>query len=408
MFRKNIGQTLRGFLPLLLVLTSLNPSAVIAGDGRVVIGVMSDQSGPFSDVNGKGSILAAQLAIDEAGGKALGKPIELLTADPQNKTDVGLSIAREWLEAKNVDVIADLPSSGLALAVQDIMKSGDKGILLLAGPNAPAITGASCSKYGFQWATDSYAIANVAARGMMAEGAGTWFFIQVDWASGVGAADSLRAVIESSGGKVLGAAKHPAGATDFSSFLLQAQSSGASTIALINTSADFLNAVRQAHEFGIVRKGQRLYAGLTFYVTDAHTLGLDVAQGLGGVSGFEWNQNPEAEAWSKKFFDKMGKMPTAIQIGQYSQVKHYLKAVEAAGTDDREAVAAKMREIPVNDAFVKNGSIRPSGRMIHDVMLIQAKSPAESKGEWDVFKVIRTLPGDEAFQKAELSGCALK
>lgn len=383
------------------------PGTAAAGNGAVKIGVITDQSGPFADIVGKGTILAAQMAIDEAGGMALGKPIELVTADPQNKTEVGLSLAQEWVNTQDVDLLADLPSSSVALAVQDVLRNGQNGILMLAAPNAAAITGASCSPYGFMWATDSYASANVAARGVIAEGGDTWFFIQVDWAAGDSAAESLKGVIESAGGQVVGHVKHSVGATDLSSFILQAQGSGAKTIALINSGNDFLNSVRQAREFGVVQGGQRLHAALTLYVTDPHALGLDVAQGLTGVSGFEWNQSAEAEAWSRKFFEKHGKMPTAAQIGQYSQVRHYLKAVEAAGTDDRDAVAAKIRELPVDDVFVKNGSVRKDGRMMHDIKLIQVKTPEESTDPWDVFKVVRTLPGEEAFRPLEAGGCPL-
>ena len=378
-----------------------------AGSDGIKIGVMSDQAGPFSDINGTGVILAARMAIEEVNGEVLGKKITLLTADPQNKTDVGMGIAKQWLDRENLDFFADLPSSSLALGLQEVLKTSGKGLMGLAGPNAAAITGPSCTKYGFMWATDSYASAHAMGGGMVKEGADSWYFIQVEWAAGESAANDLQAVIEGAGGKVVGRIKHATGTTDFSSFLLQAQASKAKAIALINSGTDFMNSVRQAKEFGIVAGGQKLLAGLTLYVTDGVALGLPTAQGLTGVSGFEWNQSPETEAWARRFFARQGKMPNAVQIGQYSQVKHYLKALAAAGTDDRDAVAAKMRALKVNDAFVRDGWVRADGRMMHDIMLIQVKSPAESKETWDVFKVLRTIKAEDAFRPLDKGGCPI-
>jgi len=379
----------------------------MADENGLKIGILLDASGPFSDVGGKGAVQALQTAVDEAGGKALGKTIQVISADAQNKTDLGLSIAKDWLRNQGVDALADLDTSSIGLAVTGDLKNQSRGILLYTIVNAEALIGASCTPWGFMWQTDSYAWAKGLATDIASGANNTWFFIQVDFASGVSASANLKALIEAAGGKVLGQVKHPADATDFSSYLLQAQSSGAKNIALINSGAQFINSVRQANEFGIVKGGQTLVAGLTLYTSDAHTMGLEVAQGLTGVSAYEWNQSPETEAWSKKFFDKMGKMPTSAQIGVYSATKHYIKAVEAAGTTNRDAVAAKMRELPVNDAFVKNGSIRKDGRMVHDLQIIQVKTPAESKGEWDLFKTVKVIPADKAFRPLEESACPL-
>ncbi|MGU3496139.1 ABC transporter substrate-binding protein [Xanthobacteraceae bacterium A53D] len=360
----------------------------------IKIGILTDISGLQSDNTGQGSVNAAQVAADEVG-TVLGRPVVVVAADHQNKPDVAAAIANKWLDQDGVNVIADLPTSSVALAVQDIVRRKG-GINIVSGAASTELIRKSCSPYGFLWTYSTYSQANGVGDALTSQGGDSWYFIQADYAFGEAMAKDLRAAVEARGGKVLGIAKHPQSTADFSSYLLRAQSSGAKVVALLNAGQDTITAVKQAGEFGITEGGQRI-ATLIFLIPDANALGLPAAKGLTVMNGFYWQQSPEAETWSRAFHARFGRMPTSTQIGIYSAIKHYLKAVEAAGTDDRDAVTKKMRELPVEDAFVSGGKVRPDGLMEHEMLLEEVKSPEESKEQWDVFKIIKRIPGDQAF-----------
>ena len=376
-------------------------------DNVVKIGVLNDQSGPYADLGGKGSITAAQMAVDDFGGTVLGKKIEIVSADHQNKPDIALNIANQWMDTQGVDVIADVPTSSVALAIQDATKNKNR-IFLISGAAASDLTGAKCSPTGFHWAYDTYSLAKGTGGTLVKEGGDSWFFITADYAFGHALERDTSEAVKAAGGKIAGAVRHPfPGTTDFSSFLLQAQGSGAKVVGFANAGADTINSIKQAGEFGLVAGGQKL-AGLLVFLSDVHSLGLKTAQGLVITTGWYWDQDDASRAWGKKFAEKNdGKMPTMVQAGVYSSVAHYLKAVAAAKADEAKAVAAKMREAPVNDFFAKNGKVREDGRMVHDMLLVQVKKPEESKGPYDYYKILRTIPGDEAFRPLKDGGCPL-
>jgi branched-chain amino acid transport system substrate-binding protein len=392
----------------------LAAAAVIAGstgalaqisDGVVKIGVLSDMSSVYSDSTGTGSLIAAQMAAADFNGQVKGKPIEVIGADHQNKPDIGSSVAREWYDTGKVDVIADVPTSSVALAVQRITKDKDR-VFLMSGTAASDLTGPACSPNGIHWTYDTYALSKVAGKAMVARGEDTWFFITVDYVFGHALERDTANVVKAAGGQVLGAVRTPLNTQDFSSFLLQAQASKAKVIGLANTGSDMQNAIKQAAEFGLQRGGQKL-AALLFDVTDANSLGLETAQGMIVAAGFYWDLDGETRAFSNRFMQKTKRMPTMFQAGVYSAVTHYLKAIDAIGTDDAKAVIAKMKATPVNDFFAKNGRIREDGRMVHDMYLMQLKSPSESNGPWDFYKLLATVPGDQAFRPLQEGGCPL-
>jgi branched-chain amino acid transport system substrate-binding protein len=359
----------------------------------------------YADITGKGSADAGQMAIDDFGGKVLGKPVELVYADHQNKADIAASKAREWFDNEKVDAILDVAASATALAALEVAKSKNK-IIVFNGPAAIRLTNEACSPLSVHWVYDTYSLAHGTGYAMVKQGYDTWFFITADYAFGQDLERDTSAVVTANGGKVLGGVRAPINTPDFSSFLLQAQSSKAKVIALANAGADTTNAIKQASEFGIVKGGQKL-AGMLVFITDVNALGLEKAQGMLLTTAFYWDMNDETRKWSARFLAKEGRMPTMVQAGVYSTVTHYLKAVQAAGTDESEAVMKKMRELPVNDFFVKNGKIREDGRMMHDMYLVEVKSPAESKGAWDYYKIKGTIPADEAFQPLSASRCPL-
>ncbi|RJF79495.1 ABC transporter substrate-binding protein [Azospirillum cavernae] len=388
----------------LLTLASGAAQAQVSND-VVRIGVLNDRSGIYADLAGEGSAIAARMAAEEFGGKVAGAPIEIVVADHQNKADIAASKAREWVDTGNVDVIADVPNSAAALAVQGITKE-KKRIFLMSGPGATALTGAQCSPYGFHWTYDNYAMAAGTGRALFEQGKKSWYFVTADYAFGQSLEEETTKMVNKLGGKVVGTVRHPLGSSDFSSFLLQAQASKADVIGFANAGGDATNAVKQAAEFGITQSGQSL-AGLLLFITDVHALGLSAAQGLMFTEGFYWNLDDQTRDWSKKFEAKAGKKPTMVQAGVYSAVKHYLKAVEAAKTDDSDKVAAKMRELPVEDMFAKKGKVAANGRMFHDMYLVRVKKPGESKGPWDYYDVVKTIPAETAFLDPALSGCPL-
>ena len=388
----------------LLALTAGAAHAQVSNN-VIKIGVMNDRSGIYADLAGEGSAIAARLAAEEFGGKVAGAPIEIVVADHQNKADIAANTAREWIDAGNVDVIADVPNSAAALAVQGITKD-KKRIFLMSGPGSTDLSGKSCSPYGFQWTYDNYAMAAGTARALVEQGKKNWFFITADYAFGHSLEDETTKMVKQLDGKVAGNVRHPLGTADFSSYLLQAQASKADVIGLANAGGDAINAVKQASEFGITQSGQSL-AGLLLFISDVNALGLQAAQGLLLTTGFYWDMDEQTREWTKKFEAKAGRKPTMVQAGVYSAVRHYLKAVEAVGSDDPDKVAAKMRETPVNDMFAKNGKIAANGRMFHDMYLAQVKTPDESKSAWDYYKVVKTIPAEQAFLDPAKSGCSL-
>ena len=378
-------------------------SAQDVSGGVVKIGIMNDMSGVYADTGGMGSVAAARLAVEDFGDTVLGKPVEIVFADHQNKPDIGSSIARKWYDEENVDAIMDLPTSSVALAVQGLSREKKK-IDIVSGGGSAEISGSQCSPYGFQWTYDTRALSRGTAGALVRNGDDTWFFLTADYAFGDSLQKQATEVVEANGGKVLGAVRHPLSNTDFSSFILQAQSSGAKVIGLADAGLDTANAIKAATEFGVTQAGQKL-AGLLLTITEAHALGPKAAQGLYLTAGWYWDQDDANRDFGKRFMAKTGKMPNALQVGVYSAVLQYLKAVKAAGTDATEPVAKKLHEMPVEDLFAKNGKVLANGRMVYDMYLFQVKTPAELKGEWDLYKQVEKIPGDKAYATVEESGC---
>jgi branched-chain amino acid transport system substrate-binding protein len=379
-------------------------SAEISGD-VVKIGVLNDMSSLYADLGGQGSVEAAKMAIADFGSTVNGKKIELISADHQNKPDVGSAIANQWFDNDGVDVIVDVPTSSVALAVQEIARNKKK-VFLISGAAASDLTGKACSPTSVHWTYDTMALANGTGSAVVKAGGDTWFFITADYAFGHTLERDTAKVVEASGGKILGSVRVPLNTADFSSFLLQAQSSKAKIIGLANAGGDTINSIKQAAEFGIVEGGQKL-AGLLVFITDIHSLGLQTANGLQLTSAFYWDQNDETRAWSKRFADKMKREPSMVQAGVYGAIMHYLNAVKAADSDDGPTVVKQMKATPVNDFMTKNGKIREDGTLVRDMYLFEVKKPSESKGPWDYYKQIAVIPGEEAFKLPGPSQCPL-
>ena len=375
-----------------------------AQTGPLKLGVLTDMSSLYADNGGPGSVVAAQMAIEDFGGTVLGRKIELVSGDHQNKADVGSATTRRWIDNEGVEVILDVPNSAVALAVQGITRDRKK-LFLATGAATSRLTGEECSSTGIHWTYDTYALSQATTKAVSKLGVKNWYFLTADYAFGAQLEADSRAVIAAQGGRVVGAVKHPINTSDFSSFLLQAQSSQADAVALADAGGDFINAVKQAAEFG-VSKNQKL-VGLLVFIADIHSLGLASAQGLILSSAFYWDLNDETRAWSKRFIERTQKVPTMIHAGTYGAVMHYLKAVQSAGTVDGPMVAARMREMPVNDFMTKNGRIRADGRMVRDIYLFRVKSPEQSKYKFDYYQYLATIPGDEAFKPMEAGGCPL-
>ncbi|AWI59035.1 ABC transporter substrate-binding protein [Sinorhizobium fredii] len=390
---------------LAILLASSTAALADASDGKVKIGILNDQSGVYADFGGKFSYEAALMAVEDYGGKVLGVPVEVVTADHQNKPDIASNIARQWYDTEQVDSIMELTTSSVALAVQAISKE-KKRIDIVTGAATTELTGKQCSPYGFHWAYDTHSLAVGTGGALVKQGGDSWFFLTADYAFGYSLEENTANYVKENGGKVVGAVRHPLATTDFSSFLLQAQSSGAKVIGLANAGLDTSNAIKQAAEFGIVQGGQRL-AALLFTLAEVHGLGLEAAQGLTLTEGFYWNRNEESAKFGKRFMERTGKMPNMVHAGTYSAVTQYLKAIEKAGTDDADAVSKELHAMPVNDVFAENGTVAPNGRMIHDMYLLEVKKPDESKEPWDYFKVLATISGKEAFIDPAQSGCDL-
>ncbi len=387
-----------------LATLSAGAQAQISG-GVVKIGVLTDLSGTYSDLAGSGAVLATKMAVEDFIAKEKpGFKIEVVSADHQNKADIASNKAREWFEREGVDTATELVTTSVALAVMKIAKEKDR-IALMSGPASTPITNEQCNDVTVHYTYDTYALANGTAKAVTKQGGKSWFFLTADYAFGQALEKDASSVVSANGGKVLGSVRHPFPGSDFSSFLLKAQASGAQVIGLANAGADTTNAIKQAAEFGITPT--QSLAGLLMFITDIHSLGLKTTQGMYLTEGFYWDLNDETRAWSKRFFGVQKKMPTMVQAGQYSSVYHYLKAVKAAGSDDTKKVMAQMKKMPINDFFAKNGQIREDGRMVHDMYLMQVKKPADSKYPWDYYHVRQTIPAAEAFQPLSQSRCPL-
>ncbi|PSC05417.1 ABC transporter permease [Alsobacter soli] len=382
-------------------------AAAAQAQTAVKIGVLNDRSGLYADISGEGSAIAARMAIEDFKASDKGIKAEVVVADHQNKPDIGSAIARQWYDRDGVDMIVDVPTSSVALAVAQIAKEKNK-VYINSGGGTSDLTGVQCSPNTVHWTYDTWALANGTGTAMVQRGGNTWFFITADYAFGAALERDASALVKKAGGQILGSVKHPFPGTDFSSFLLQAQASGAKVVALANAGGDTINSVKQAAEFGIVKGGQSI-AGLLVFITDVKSLGLQVAQGLVLTEAFYWDANDQTRAFSKRFAEKAGgKMPTMVQAGVYAGTLHYLKAVEALKSkDDGVKVVNKMKEMPTDDPLFGKGSIRADGRKIHDMYLFEVKKPSESKGEWDLYKTLATIPADKAFRPMSEGGCPL-
>lgn len=374
-------------------------------DDIVKLGVLTDMSGPFSDFAGAGSVAAVRMAIADFGGKVLGKPIEMVYADHQNKADIGANIAREWYEAQKVDAIFDISNSGVALAVMPITRDKNK-VVILGGVSNTRVTTDACTPNSIQYAYDANALSNVVAKALLKQGADTWYFITVDFAFGHGLEKTTADVVKAGGGTVLGSVRHPLNTSDFSSYLLRAQASGAKVIALANSGTDTTNAIKGANEFGLSTGGKQRVASLLTFISDVHAMGLAQAQGILLTEAFYWDANDDSRKWARRFFETNKRMPTMVHAAMYSAAVHYLQAVQASGTDDATATMAKMKATPVNDFFARNGRIRADGLHVHDMYLMDVKKPAESKYPWDYYNVKATVPGEQAFSPMVPGACA--
>ncbi|WP_148227666.1 ABC transporter substrate-binding protein [Fulvimarina pelagi] len=373
-------------------------------DNAIKIGIIADMSGPYSALDGSGSEAAVQMAIEEMGGEINGAPVQLRTADHQSKADIASNIARQWSDEDNIDMILGGANSGVGIALQEI--TSEKGVAYINnGAATNALTNENCApETGLHWTYDTDALANGTAVAMVKEGNTSWFFITADYTFGHNLQQTAADAVTANGGEVVGEVAAPFPTQDFSSFLLQAQGSGAQVVGLANAGTDTQNSVKQAQEFGLVQAGQKL-ASLLLFITDVDALGLEAAQGLTLTTGFYWDQDDQAREWSAKFEEKTGAKPSMVQAGMYSSALNYLKAVEAAGTDDSKQVVAQLKTMPIEDAFARNGKVRADGLMEHDMFLAQVKTPDESEGKWDYYNIIRTIPGNEAFQSLEDGSC---
>jgi len=374
-------------------------------NGEVKIGVLTDMSGVYKTNTGPGSVTAARMAVEDFGGSVLGKPIEVIVADHQNKADIGSSIARQWIDEDHVDMITGLGNSAVGVAVQNL--ASDKHVITInTGAGTVALTEKQCTRYGLHYVYDTYSVPTSTATAVVDGGGDSWFFITANYSFGHSLQQNATNAIEAAGGKVIGSAKHPIGTDDFASYLIQAQASGAKVIGLADAGRDFINAVKQANAFGIIQHGQKI-AGMLVYINDIKALGLPVAQGLEFTTAFYWNQSEAARKWSQRFFERHHAMPNMNQAGTYSAVMAYLKAIKKAGTDNADQVRKALGDTPINDMFVSNGRVEPNGLMVHDMFLVKVKSPDQSHGDWDLLKVVSKVPADKAFIPLSRSSCPL-
>ena len=390
----------------ILLVLAFQVGPALAQSRPIRVGVLNDQSGMYSDLSGPGSVVAATMAVEDAGGSVLGRKIEVLTGDHQNKADVGAGIAARWYDTEDVSAIVNVPVSSVALAVQDVARNRNK-IVMFSGAGSSDLTGKACSPTGFAWTFDTVALANGTGSAIVKAGGDTWFFLTADYAFGTAAEHDVSDVVRANGGRVVGAVRVAMNTTDFSSFLLQAQASHAKIIGLANAGSDLINSIKQAAEFGVVASGQKL-AGLLVFISDVHSLGLQTAQGLQLTESFYWDLDDKTRAFSDRFAARTGgKRPTMVQAGVYSAVAHYLKAVAKAGTVDGPAVADAIRALPVDDFMTDGAAVRIDGRVLRDFYLFEVKSPAESRGPWDLYKLIRRIPAQDAVRPLAQGGCPL-
>ena len=378
--------------------------AQISND-EVRIGYLADMSGTYRDLSGPGGLEALNMAVEDFGGQVNGKKIVVFSADDLNKPDVGANTVRQWVDERNVDMITGMVASSVVLAASKVVEQAGK-LALISGAAASSVTNEFCSPNHIHWTYDSYALANGTAKAVLASGGKSWFILTADYAFGHSLEADITKVVEAQGGKVVGNVRHPFPTSDFSSYILQAQGSGADVIAFANAGSDTVNSLMTASQFGVAQSGQKL-AGMVVFLNDIHAMGLAVTQGLMLTTGWYWDMNDESRTWAQRYFKRTGKMPGMVHAGIYSATTHYLNAIQATGSDEAQAVRAQMVATPINDMFAKNGKIRVDGRMVHDMFLAQVKTPAESKGEWDLYKLLRTTPGDEAYRPLAESKCKL-
>ncbi|MCY1395989.1 urea ABC transporter, urea binding protein [compost metagenome] len=390
-----------------ILVSSLVASAAQAqvSDDEIRIGYLADMSGTYRDLSGPGGLEALNMAVEDFGGQVNGKKIVVFSADDLNKPDVGANTVRQWVDERNVDMVTGLVASSVVLAASKVVEQAGK-LALVSGAAASSLTNEFCSPNHIHWTYDSYALANGTAKAVLASGGKSWFMLTADYAFGHSMEADITKVVETGGGKVAGKVRHPFPTSDFSSYILQAQGSGADVIALANAGSDTVNSLMTASQFGVAQSGQQL-AGMVVFLNDIHAMGLNATQGLMLTTGWYWDMNDESRAWAQRYFKRTGKMPGMVPAGIYSSAMSYLNAVKATGSDDAQKVRAEMMATPVNDMFAKNGKIRADGRMVHDMYLAQVKTPAESKGEWDLYKIIRTIPGEEAYRPLAESKCRL-
>lgn len=377
---------------------------VTISDGVVKIGVLTDMSGQFSHESGEGAVTAIKMAVEDFGGKVLGKPIEVVVADHQNKPDTASALARKWFDVEKVDMIGNLINSSIALTVSGLAKDKNR-IAIINGSGSSRLTGDACTPNSIHYSYDTYALARGTGAALAKDGKRSWYFLTADYAFGHALEADTSAVVKAMGGEVVGSTRYPPESFDQSSYLLQAQSSKAQVVALAGSGNVLVNSIKSAQEFGIQQR--QTLAGLLVWETDIKALGLAAAQGLVLTNAFYWDRDDETRAWSKRFFDKMKVMPHMGDAGDYSSTMHYLRAVEAAGTDEAQAVMKQMREMPINDFFAKNGRIRDDGRMVHDMYVYEVKKPSDSKGDWDFYKLREVIPGDQAFRPLKDSACPI-
>lgn len=385
-------------------LLSSTAQAAISDD-EIRIGYLADMSGTYRDLSGPGGLEALKMAVEDFGGEVNGKKIVIFNADDLNKPDVGANTVRQWIDEKNVDVVTGLVATSVVMAVNKIVEQENK-LALISGAASSSLTNEYCSPNHIQWVYDTYAFSNGTARAVLQEGGKDWFILAADYAFGHSLEADITNVVETGGGKVVGKVRHPFPSNDFSSYILQAQGSGAEVVALANAGADMVNALQTASQFGLTQSGQKL-AGMVVFLNDVHSMGLDVTQGLMLTTGWYWDMNDETREWAQRYHKRFGRMPSMIHAGVYSSTLHYLNAVKETDSDDSQVVRAKMIETPINDMFAKNGVLREDGRMVHDMYLAQVKTPAESKSEWDLYKILRTIPADQAYRPLAQSQCKL-
>lgn len=385
-------------------LLSSTAQAAISDD-EIRIGYLADMSGTYRDLSGPGGLEALKMAVEDFGGQVNGKKIVIFNADDLNKPDVGANTVRQWIDEKNVDVITGLVATSVVMAVNKIVEQENK-LALISGSASSSLTNEHCSPNHMHWVYDTYALSNGTAHAVLEEGGKDWFILAADYAFGHSLEADITKVVETGGGKVVGKVRHPFPSNDFSSYILQAQGSGAEVVALANAGADMVNALQTASQFGLTQSGQKL-AGMVVFLNDVHSMGLDVTQGLMLTTGWYWDMNDETREWANRYHKRVGRMPSMTHAGVYSSTMHYLNAVQATDSDDTQVVRAKMIETPINDMFAKNGKLREDGRMVHDMYLAQVKTPAESKSEWDLYNILRTIPADQAYRPLAESQCKL-